>query len=1131
MSESKSQNAIIEAASRNQHDAAQPSQSVWVSANAGTGKTRVLTERILRLLVDGAATTDILAVTYTRAAAAEMRNRLYERLARWAVIDEADLSKDIESMGVERPSQKQLARGRRLFAELLDAPVSIRIETVHAFAQSVLRRFPVEANIQPYFELATQSQSRSLKDEAIADAMGADNRLAAQSLHHLAQVMNEEQIISHAELMFDYPKLLRRIADDPVGIRGELFTALDCQDASDNPEEAIADCIDGVMDFDDGLARRLTAFAEACSDGGKTDQKHGQMLTRILTVDSKNRQELFDVYTKIFLTGEYEGRKRPASKDVLKANSDFLHLIGEQVQVLQSAHKRLNSIKTAQLTMALYVVAAEMAVGYRKRKVDAGLMDYDDLISTTVDLFDRDGGTSWVRYKLDRGIEHLLIDEAQDTSPSQWKILSSLAEEFFNQVFDDDDSDQPSRSLFSVGDYKQSIYSFQGAEPDLFHAQEEKFSALATQTRKAFKRVNLTASFRSTAPVLELVDEVSPALDGLGQRAEHQVSRIGDGGFVEILDVIQNPDADAPAPFTPHRHNPASSPELMLAEKIVDTLKAWIGTRYLPSRGRVMRAGDVMILSRRRDEFGKILDRMIRQAGLPLAGADRVKLKDNIAVMDLAALGQVMLLPEDDLTLAAVLKSPLFELSEDKLLTLAHGRKGKLISRLAELAEQDEGFGKIHKKFNEWLGLAEISTPYEFYRGVLRGEVQRRFSRRMGKQVLDILGEFLDVVRDYEDVHAPSMQGFLAMLATSEIEITRENTEGDDEIRIMTIHGAKGLEAPVVILPDTLTNAKGPHSTLIDLDTTGETYPIKFISDGLANDKVQEAKDKQQQLDDEEQDRLLYVALTRAEDGLLVAGFEAKRRRRYENSWYEKLRNAAEALPDCQRRPDGDGVMVQKDQTAPVRSESIPEEKSRKDESSFDLPPWLFEQAPQEVLPRPALTPSSFGESHTPAGRGRQQAMLRGSLTHRLLEVLPQLDKASQQRAIGRITAPYALGPLDAEAIDQAVKSTLTLLEDERLGSLFGENSRAEVPISGMVDHHVVSGIIDRLVVSDDEVIIIDFKTGQPPDSASDLPPAYIQQLNLYGQVIGQIWPSHALKSGLIYTEDGSIHWIDATSC
>lgn len=1122
--------SIINAASKNQHDASSPQQSVWVSANAGTGKTRVLTNRILRLLIDGAKVTDILGVTYTRAAAAEMRNRLYENLTEWAVIGEAELIEKIQNIGVHRPSRKQLDRARRLFAEMLDAPIPIRIETVHAFAQSVLRRFPVEANIQPYFEMATDDQTRTLKSEAITDVMASTNDRVQQSLRYLAEVMTEEQLISSAAAMFNHRDLLDRVTVQAEVVFREVYDVLGAQDAAGRADARVIEIKEAAINTDD---RQLKALAAACDGGTKTDQGKAQDIRDWLALDGQTRIAMLDDYCNIFLTKSGEPRKNIATQKVMTEAPTAEYFAKTEAARLIDALAQINGIHTAKLTTALYVVAAEMSDGYRVRKNNNGLMDYDDLISKTAELFRQNGGVSWVLYKLDKGIQHILIDEAQDTSPQQWKILSSLVKTFFD---DTDNEEELPRSLFSVGDYKQSIYSFQGARPDLFVKQKEKFKTLARQNKKPFSVVELDTSFRTVAPILNVVDAVMwpdvIGLDGIGDAAVHQVSRLGDAGFVEILDPINLPDNTDAEAYTPYRNEDTASPEAVLAKTIVSVLKGWIGKRFLPSRGRMMRAGDVLILLRKRRGFYQILDREIRRAGLSLAGADRLKLNDDIAVMDLMALGAAMLLPEDDLTLAGVLKSPLFGLIEDDLFALAYDRGGaRLIQRLA-MATGDQ-YTRAHQRFNTWLGHAETQTPYEFYQTVLSPEVRENFIKRLGMPVVDVIAEFLEAARSFEDTQAPSLQGFLAMMTTSELEIKREgNTKNADEIRIMTIHGAKGLESPVVILADTLRQTSSPILEIVPIRHGDAVYPVKPVSAMVTNNKVQDAKARQKQEGKQEDNRLLYVAMTRAEDGLLIAGFEAKHKRTRTDSWYQHIRNAVENFPASTPRKNddggGDGVVLECEQTAEV----TPEKTAPTSTIHHDLPGWLHTASPSDEKSPQIFSPSQqqgggdyIGAS--PVGQERKLAMLLGSLTHRLLEILPPLNDDARRRAIKRTIASYAPHQLDEAAASHAASTTLRLINDTRLKDIFSQNARAEVPVSGMVQGYVISGVIDRIVIDDAAITIIDFKTGQPPKTDADIPSNYISQLALYTYVLRQIWPEKTLHAGLIFTEDASIHWLD----
>lgn len=721
----KLKDAIIDEAVKAQYKAADPAQSVWVSANAGTGKTRVLTNRILRLLIKGAAVTDILAVTYTRAAAAEMRDRLFATLARWAVIAETDLTQDITDMGIPHPSQDQIKRARQLFAHLLDQPTGVRIETVHAFAQSVLRRFPLEAGVQPYFDLASDDQIRMMKTQAQAQILTSADPLVMRSLLSLGQHIAENQMVDLTSQMLAFPDVLAMAHSNPVGLKTRLFDALGVGDTTENPEASKKAIIaEAAANLPDDQLQRLI---RVCREGHATEQKFSNSLASWMSLDEDKKPENFMVLVDAFLTLKGEARSNIPSKKNQDAHPDLPEVFQRIAGHLQTVLKRLNGIDVAMLTYDLYMVSSQMVSGYQRRKTDVGLMDYDDLIHQTIRLLQQDGGASWVRYKLDRGLKYLLIDEAQDTSPEQWQILTAIATEFF--VDNTEDQGQtPDRSLFSVGDFKQSIYSFQGARPELFQNQRRHFQSLSGQAQKPFAEVPLNTSFRTAAPILQLVDEVAGldgGLQGLGDDLpQHPVARSGDAGFVEILDPIQEEkeDNETLEAFTVADGGSQASAEQRLAVQIAEILKSWIGKRVLPAKGRVMRPGDVMILLKKRDRFGLMLDRELRLGGLPLAGADRVKMLDHVAVMDLIALGHVMLLPEDDLTLAALLKSPLLGLDEDHLFALAHDRgEASLMQQLAQFAAENEDliYAEAHGKLTAWLGLAETLTPYEFYQDVL----------------------------------------------------------------------------------------------------------------------------------------------------------------------------------------------------------------------------------------------------------------------------------------------------------------------------------------------------------------------------------------------------------------------------
>ena len=1129
---------VIAAATRAQHAAADPQSSVWVSANAGTGKTRVLTNRILRLLLGGARAADILAVTYTRAAAAEMRNRLYDSLSTWAVTDESKLIESVRQIGVERPTQGQISRARQLFALLLDDPVGLRIETVHAFAQSVLRRFPVEAGIQPYFDLATTSQIKTLRMDVAEEIMRSDDPLIVSALSQLAQDIGQDELMSLTDKMFRYAEFMAAIANNPAEVKRKLFKALDVPDAADDPAKAMEQLRKDAAELDAQRKDRLTRLATAYETGSDKEIEKAQKLRAWMELDGPARADALEDIARIFLTLKGVPQKSLVNKPVQKTFPDAMEIAEAEAMRFEHVSGQMNGIQTAERSFPLFQIAEAMSRGYRKRKIRAGLMDYDDLITDTMRLLEADGAAAWVRYKLDEGISHILIDEAQDTSPDQWRILSRLAAEFFTGD-DDTREGQPGRSLFSVGDYKQSIYSFQGAEPDLFHDQEKTFRQHAITAHKPFQRVDLDTSFRSTGPVLQLVDQVigasppeiatktdqdkdnpenargSAALLGIGQAVTHGISRIGDSGFVTLLDPISSDDDPASPP-----------PELIMARQIVDVLKSWIGKRFLPAKGRVMRPEDILILVRKRKGFAQILDREIRLAGLPLAGADRVRLRDDIAVTDLIALGRVMMLPEDDLTLAAVLKSPLFGFDDSHIFRLAHDRgEARLFQRLAAIAAEDPVYDRAHEKLLSMMGRAESLRPYEFYRSVLDTGTRKAFSSRLGAHVMDVLAEFLDAARQYESLHPPSLLGFVETMETTDDEVRRESlTRGSSEIRMMTIHGAKGLEAPVIVLPDTLT-ARRVADPIVPVVFEDMEFPLLPSRSGRICDIIGAADQARKQKQDEEENRLLYVALTRAEDGLLVTGYEAKSRRMMDGSWYEKIARAMDGLNAGTCTEAGlRGVTLTSAQKEDAEADS------RKDPAppATPRPDWLEKMAPDEETPPRPLAPSSYFSPEQPASPGgdaRRRAMLRGSLVHRLLELLPRHEGEARERAAARILAAIntdILSPADAE---KALADATRVMADPSLRDIFHENARAEVPVSGLVGKQVVTGVIDRLRVTDKTVTLVDFKTGQPPQEK--LPPYFLAQMGLYAELLRKIWPNRQIRAGFVFTEDGSVHWCD----
>ena len=1142
-------NEIVDRATAAQHQASSPDRSIWGSANAGTGKTRVLTWRVLRLLIDGADPAEILAITYTRGAATEMRNRIYESITTWPYEEKTELINKLKGIGIISPTEKQIMRARNLFAQLLDATSFLRIETIHAFCQSVLRRFPREAEVNPYFRVMEEDQSLKLKEDALITTLHQSMNKITDALERLALVRDVDDIIKLMRNMSAYPALLERANLDPVAVKTAIFDLMGCGGFASDPKQVLG-IINQLASPDAELEAKLREIITSFQDhGSKTEQEKARQLAAWLDADLTVRKDRMKTFLSVFLTGEGELLKKVATKAVTEAVPSITDMMARIGEMLISQLEQIHAIDTAQNSFDLIQLARVEHDHYNSIKRLRGVMDYDDLINATSRLLTK-ASAAWVRYKLDQGIRYIMIDEAQDTSPRQWEIFDQLFEDQLNDQKDDHEGDQPRRSVFSVGDYKQSIYSFQGARPDLFHAKAERIEKDSNTFHRPFARIELDTSFRTVSPILKIVDHVTGADGTLGPilgisghmanpAMRHISSREQESGWVH-LDTLTKTENDANI-FDEH------------ARRITAVIKNMIGKVAIadsnnPGQTRYAHAGDILVLLRKRDGLYEALYRQLQIEQIPLAGADRIKLMEDIACLDLLALGEVMLLPEDDLTLAAVLKSPLFGFSEDQLYHLARDRqKGEsLFSRLRTNPQQEDDVNAAYEKLLEYMGAAARNTAHGFYSEILNTETRLAFIQRQGQSVLDILDEFQERARQYEQDNTPSLSAFIAAMKTASAEIKRDDDDRDIQaVRIMTIHGAKGLEAPLVILPDAM-QMRTQRQDLLERECPklGMKLPIFSASSRFLPVRakaVREARQAAKIAEKEENNRLLYVAMTRAKDGLYVSGFLKKNSRSLEGSWYERIHSAmadAQGLSD-QTQNSGE---VAGDQAlfygayANIPLHPAPHEEGKREDvdDGIALPAWLDHAPPVEAAPPRPLSPSRFStpfDATSISGVDRKKAIRRGQVIHRLLEVLPGLSPDRQDAAAARVIHAN-LSSFGDDQVSQAEASSWfneaqKVMAMPDLADLFAPEAFAELPIGGLVGDHVVSGVIDRLVIGADSVIFADFKTGQVPDQKSGISGQYLVQMGLYYRVLLDIFPQHQIKPSLIFTEGPIVFWLD----
>ena len=1096
---------------------ADPGVSAWVSAAAGTGKTRVLTDRVLRLLLEGNLPGRLLCLTFTKAASAEMTNRVHGRLAEWARLPDAALGGDLESLLGGPATVEHRQRARRLFAEVLEAPGGLRIQTIHAFCESVLGRFPLEANLAPHFAVADERTAAELLDEArdrVLWRARGEGELDAALGRIVAHVNERDFSDVMAKIAVERGRIARLFVrhGSLAGIVAALRRGLQLDEGEDEPAILAAACLDSGFD-----RPALKRAAEAMARGGKTEAKHGRIVAEWLA-DPARRAAGFEGYLGVFFTKGTEQRKTLVHRPALAIAADAGEVMAAEARRLAAVRERLNAAFALDVTAALLRLGGALIEAYEMLKRRRAMLDYDDLILHARDLLRRPGIAPWVLYKLDGGLDHILIDEAQDTNPEQWEVIAALAEEFFAGV----GAREAERTIFAVGDAKQSIYGFQRADPASFARWREIFAERVAAADKPWRADELVRSFRSVAPILEAVDRVfAPPAVSQGvlfdeRPIHHQSNRVGQAGSVEIWPPEKpDPPPDPGIWELPVARADLRGPSARLADRIARRIDGWLKRQeILPSRGRPIQPGDIMILVQRRSAFVDEMVRALKQNAVDAAGVDRLIISDEIAVMDLIALGRFVLLPEDDLTLAVVLRSPLVGLTEEELFELAYGRGRTPLWRT--LGERSESrFREAHAFLAAALARADFVPPFEFFAEALGAGGQRRLVSRLGPEANEPIDELLGRALEFERDHVPSLQGFLAWLHAGNAEVRRDLDHGRNEVRVLTVHGAKGLEAPIVFLPDTCRVPTHDEPLLCPGDGLVLWRPRRDREDPVARAAREAAQARQR----EEYRRLLYVALTRAEDRLYVCGWET-RNGRGKDCWYDLVSAGLEPIAErTTLEHGGEALRIHSSQSRPPdRPHETPDDLFE----DLPLPPWANRPAETEAPAAAPLAPSRADEGAavcSPLDTEDQAAARRGALVHRLLETLPELAADERAAAAHRFLTQPALALDEAESAEIA-RQTLGVLDEPAFAALFGPGSRPEVGVSGRLGDRLVSGRIDRIAVSEDEVLVVDYKTNRkPPADPVDVPLPYLRQMAAYRALLAQVYPGRTVRCALLWTD------------
>ncbi len=1100
---------LLEAAERKQRAASDPAVSAWVRANAGTGKTHVLVQRILRLLLSGADPRSILCLTFTKNAAAEMETRVLAKLGEWATADEAALTGGLARLLGRAPSRTELAVAPCLFASVIDAAGGLAIMTIHGFCERVLRRYSFEANVPPGFTVLTEEEARDALGQAQAQAFASTRNGPLQDAFAIVVAYAGEADFSRVlEVMLGHRNAIAHLmqvsGEEPFQDIEERLRSLVGVRNEDTREKLLARSILLLTE------RTLRELVAVLFEGTKTDREAALQFQAV--AEAHDAEEKHSALKAAFATKTGEPRKSLMTASIRQQAPELHDRLVKAQTAFVALDEQLCGLKVVEATLALLRLTAAILDCYEAEKRARAAVDFDDLIDRTLSLFSREDASDWVLYQLDGRIDHILVDEAQDTSPAQWEIVDRLVSDFF--------SGESARSsvptLFAVGDEKQSIYGFQGAAPELLARYGASYEEKAQQADFRWRTVDLDLSFRTLAPVLAAVDSVTTALRGMVHDVSvpHVAYRRQGAGLVELWEPERGEKEDKGTVWEPDAAaTPAAKPAEALATRIAAQIKHWLDSGAgLSSGERPIEPGDILILLRKRQPMAGLLQAALKREGIPVSGADRVALLDELAVMDLMALAGALLQPEDDLALAEVLKSPLFGFSDDDLFELSCDRKASLWHVLAAATGVCGGkSASAAARLADWRDLAQRLSPFDFFSHILEAEGGRKaFAARLGSECFDALDELLILAEASSTRGLLSLSEFLVSLRRGASEVKRETDQGAHEVRIMTVHGAKGLEANIVILADACSNRSAPSVPVyfVRPPTKGApAVPIWAVKGASRLPAIAEVKDRLKDEERRELGQLLYVAMTRARDRLYITGFHKGDLPR--GCWYDTIKTALASK--IEEGVDFRGRTVWRYGSL-TQSRSLAHSLEKAPGKA--MPSWLGLPAPSEPA-LPILLPSRISRESNgihayekPESCDRNTARARGVLVHKLLEVLPQLPTAERASAASAVASAF-VGELSARERDFAVESAFVAL----CGHVFVGRRRllAEAGIAVTIQDHlgkrrgIITGQVDQILFDEPEIYILDYKSGVV-HTETGLSYRYFAQLAAYRLALSRLY-------------------------
>ena len=1123
----------------NQRAAVAPEDSVWLSASAGTGKTQVLSARVLRLLLQPHVDpSQILCLTFTKAGAAEMANRINSVLARWVQIDSAKLGKELEHIGASN-SPETRDRARTLFASVLDCPGGgLRIDTIHAFSQWLLANFPNEAGMMPGMRPIEDRERVLLARDVLTDML-----VAAERDNDTATLKTvAEFTLSKGQDALQ--KWLMRCANStelwygpgawqpPMAPQVRQLLGI----PSDADEAWAQDALSPDV-FPDHQLQTMLPVMESWS--AKTGAETAAFIREWLPLGVTGRAERYDQFYKTVLTANGAPRqmKKPAQEDP--------SLPGRQEEIAEALaifDERRSLLELSEFLAPALELGRVFALRWDAAKMREGLLDFDDLIQKAAALLRQKDAADWIRFKLDRRFDHILVDEAQDTNEVQWRIIDALIDDYFSGLGASGDK---LRTIFAVGDYKQAIFGFQGTSPENFRKAKERVKASilsavqnAAETRhnsrqRELQDLDLGQSFRTSYPVLDFVDRaveaIGPTALGLQDDYKHHEGQTR-AGLVTLWNPVHDTrDSGESDDREGGEEGWLAKHDRKNAERIARQVQRWLdgSEPFALEKGehRNVRPGDIMVLVRSRKDLAGLIVARLHARGVPVAGVDRLRLGEPLAVKDLMSAMRFASQPLDDLELANLLSSPLIGWSQDDLLAYVPREKKKRLWHHLRGHEAPLVHATV-ERLRELLALADYETPQALLEWILVGpwQARRKLVSRLGQEVNDPINEMVNSAFAYESGNTPSLAGFIQWFEAGEGELKRDPDGAPDLVRVMTVHGSKGLQAPVVILADA-TSKPGDvreleleeNAPLLGASDDVRRIPLPGVKSEQRKGRLEEAHELAKAKELQEHWRLLYVAMTRAEEALFIGGsLGPKTKEPHPDSWYARL---APLMGDVVLEDD---IWLGRREYG-TRAKPVPETAKAIAEIEFAVPKWLKAPIGPEPKPPRPLAPSSAGEDHgsdPPLPLDQvQHAAKRGVLVHALLERLPDVPADDRARLATEWLARNGR-EFDEVAQHEMRDLALRVLETPEFSDVFGPDSLAEVPMAATVAGQVIAGTIDRILIKDDAITIVDFKTARrPPSTADSVPDSILKQMAAYAVALEAIYPGRTIRAGVLYTQ------------